>query len=71
MTIQFVTQVEYKDKKRDDLRETLDIQISDSSGLRDYEMYSGGEAFRVNLPFGWRFPKSFRSAKVPPANPRH
>lgn len=49
MTIQFVTQVEYKDKKRDDLRETLDIQISDSSGLRDYEMYSGGEAFRVNF----------------------
>lgn len=49
MTIQFATQAEYKDKKRDDLKETLDIQISDSSGMRDYEMYSGGEAFRVNF----------------------
>jgi len=49
MSIRFVTQSEYKDKKRDDLRETLDIQISDSAGLRDYEMYSGGEAFRVNF----------------------
>ncbi|HRQ25293.1 MAG TPA: SbcC/MukB-like Walker B domain-containing protein, partial [Anaerolineales bacterium] len=49
MSIRFVTQAEYKDKKRDDLKETLDIQISDSSGMRDYEMYSGGEAFRVNF----------------------
>jgi exonuclease SbcC len=49
MTIQFVTQAEYRDKKRDDLKETLDIHISDSSGMRDYEMYSGGEAFRVNF----------------------
>ncbi len=49
MSIRFVTQSEYKDKKRDDLKETLDIQISDSAGLRDYEMYSGGEAFRVNF----------------------
>ena len=49
MSIRFVTQAEYKDKKRDDFKETLDIQISDSSGLRDYEMYSGGEAFRVNF----------------------
>ena len=49
MSIRFITQTEYKDKKRDDLRETLDIQISDSAGLRNYEMYSGGEAFRVNF----------------------
>lgn len=49
MTVRFVTQAEYKDKKRDDLKETLDIQISDSSGSRNYEMYSGGEAFRVNF----------------------
>ena len=49
MSVRFVTQAEYKDKKRDDLKETLDIQISDSAGLRDYEMYSGGEAFRVNF----------------------
>jgi len=49
MSIRFATQTEYKDKKRDDLRETLDIQISDSAGIRNYEMYSGGEAFRVNF----------------------
>ena len=49
MSIRFVTQAEYKDKKRDDLKETLDIQISDGAGMRDYEMYSGGEAFRVNF----------------------
>ena len=49
MSIRFVTQAEYKDKKRDDLKETLDIQISDSAGTRGYEMYSGGEAFRVNF----------------------
>jgi len=49
MSIRFETQAEYKDKKRDELKETLDIQISDGAGLRDYEMYSGGEAFRVNF----------------------
>jgi exonuclease SbcC len=49
MSVRFVTQAEYKDRKREDLKETLDIQISDSAGVRDYEMYSGGEAFRVNF----------------------
>jgi exonuclease SbcC len=49
MSIRFVTQAEYKDKKREDLKETLEIQISDSAGIRNYEMYSGGEAFRVNF----------------------
>ncbi|MGB8980710.1 MAG: SMC family ATPase [Anaerolineales bacterium] len=49
MSVRFVTQTEYKDKKRDDLRETLEIQISDTAGIRNYEMYSGGEAFRVNF----------------------
>jgi exonuclease SbcC len=49
MSIRFVTQAEYKDKKRSDLKETLNIQISDGAGVRDYEMYSGGEAFRVNF----------------------
>ena len=29
--------------------ETLDIRISDEVGTRDYELYSGGEAFRVNF----------------------
>ncbi len=49
MSVRFVTQAAYKDKKRDDLKETLDIQISDGAGTRDYEMFSGGEAFRVNF----------------------
>jgi DNA repair protein SbcC/Rad50 len=29
--------------------ETLDIEISDGAGARKYELYSGGEAFRVNF----------------------
>ena len=29
--------------------ETLEIEISDSMGARRYELYSGGEAFRVNF----------------------
>jgi exonuclease SbcC len=29
--------------------ETLDIKISDELGTRSYEMYSGGEAFRINF----------------------
>lgn len=49
MSVRFVTQAQYKDKHRDDLKETLDIQISDGAGTRDYEMFSGGEAFRVNF----------------------
>ncbi len=49
MSVRFVTQAAFKDHQREDLRETLDIQISDSAGIRDYEMYSGGEAFRVNF----------------------
>ncbi len=47
MSVRFQTQRALK--SRPDLRETLDIQISDGAGIRDYEMYSGGEAFRVNF----------------------
>lgn len=47
MTVRFVTQREMK--TREELKETLDIQISDGAGTRDYEMFSGGEAFRVNF----------------------
>jgi DNA repair protein SbcC/Rad50 len=49
MSFSFVTQREYKDGSRDDLKETLDMVISDNVGERDYEMFSGGEAFRVNF----------------------
>lgn len=36
-------------RSREGVIETLDIRISDEYGTRDYEMYSGGEAFRVNF----------------------
>lgn len=46
MNVKFETQ---KETKRGDVVETLDIRISDELGMRDYEMFSGGEAFRINL----------------------
>ncbi len=49
MAFRFETQREYKDNKREDMKETLDLIISDGLGKRDYEMFSGGEAFRVNF----------------------
>lgn len=49
MSVRFVTQAPLKDKRRQELREVLDIEISDGLGLRAYEMYSGGEAFRINF----------------------
>jgi exonuclease SbcC len=47
MSVRFNTQRQLKSK--DEKRETLDILISDSSGEREYEMFSGGEAFRVDF----------------------
>ncbi|MFC1976884.1 AAA family ATPase [Chloroflexota bacterium] len=35
--------------KKGDVIETLDINISDELGTRNYEMFSGGEAFRINF----------------------
>lgn len=49
MSVRFTTQRPYKDSKREDMKETLDILISDGFGTRDYETYSGGEAFRINF----------------------
>ncbi len=49
MSVTFATEREYKDKKREDKRQTLDILISDASGQREYELFSGGEAFRINF----------------------
>jgi exonuclease SbcC len=46
MHLRFQTQ---KETQAGETRETLDIQISDELGTRAYEMYSGGEAFRVNF----------------------
>ncbi len=38
-----------RETKKGDLLETLDIKISDELGIRNYEMFSGGEAFRINF----------------------
>lgn len=47
LSLTFETQREAK--FGDSVIETLDIRISDSYGTRNYELYSGGEAFRVNF----------------------
>ena len=46
MKVELVTQ---KETKTSGIAETLDIVISDELGARAYEMYSGGEAFRINI----------------------
>jgi exonuclease SbcC len=46
MSLHFDTQ---RDTKAGNVIETLDIKIADENGLRSYEMYSGGEAFRINF----------------------
>ncbi len=35
--------------KKGEIQETLDINISDELGTRNYEMFSGGEAFRIDF----------------------
>lgn len=47
VNVQFVTQ--RTAKTVDNVIETLDIRIADELGTRDYDLYSGGEAFRVNF----------------------
>lgn len=46
MKVQLLTQ---RETKTAGVTETLDIVISDELGARPYEMYSGGESFRINL----------------------
>lgn len=38
-----------KDLKTGGIKETLDIKIGDELGIRDYELFSGGENFRTNF----------------------
>lgn len=38
-----------RDLKKGGTKETLDIKISDAVGIRPYEMFSGGEAFRIDF----------------------
>ncbi len=47
VNVQFVTQ--RAARTNDNTVETLDIRIADELGTRNYELYSGGEAFRVNF----------------------
>jgi len=49
MSVSFETERAYKDKRREDRRQTLEILISDASGQREYELFSGGEAFRIDF----------------------
>ena len=44
--VRFETQ---RETKKGDTVETLDIKIADEVGIRNYETYSGGEAFRINF----------------------
>ncbi len=46
MHLRFETQ---REKVTGGVAETLDIRISDELGTRNYELYSGGESFRVNF----------------------
>jgi exonuclease SbcC len=46
MHVKFETQ---KETKKGTVQETLDITIADELGTRAYEMFSGGEAFRINF----------------------
>jgi DNA repair protein SbcC/Rad50 len=46
MTVRFDT---LRDSKKGEAIETLDLRISDENGSRPYELFSGGEAFRVNF----------------------
>ncbi|MFB3091853.1 MAG: AAA family ATPase [Dehalococcoidia bacterium] len=48
MNVKLETQRELK-SRRGEYAETLEIRISDELGPRSYEMFSGGEAFRINL----------------------
>ncbi|MDD5038949.1 MAG: SbcC/MukB-like Walker B domain-containing protein, partial [Dehalococcoidales bacterium] len=38
-----------RETKKGDVVETLDINTSDELGTRNYEMFSGGETFRINF----------------------
>jgi exonuclease SbcC len=46
MHVRFNTQ---RETLAGEVRETLEIQIADEVGTREYSLYSGGEAFRINF----------------------
>jgi exonuclease SbcC len=45
----FIKMEPQRSTKKGDVIETLDINISDELGTRNYEMFSGGEAFRIDF----------------------
>lgn len=47
MHVKLETQTELR--TREGVQETLEIRIGDELGMRNYETYSGGEAYRINL----------------------
>ena len=69
MTVRFVTQREMK--TRDELKEALDIQISDGAGTRDYEGFFKGveECNRVNVISGGSQPGAQRMRLGPCCRP--
>jgi exonuclease SbcC len=69
MSIAFLTEREYKDKKREDKKQTLDILISDSAGQREYELFSGGEAFRINFAIRCPFARAGAARRRALADP--
>ena len=49
MQVQFVTQRARRGSSSEEPVETLDIVVTDEGDTRPYELFSGGEAFRVNF----------------------
>ena len=49
MSVRLETQRERRSSKGLPPRETLDILVADEKGTRPYELFSGGEAFRINF----------------------
>ncbi|HXY73733.1 MAG TPA: SMC family ATPase, partial [Dehalococcoidales bacterium] len=46
MNVKFESQ---RETQKGDVLETLDIKVADELGTRPYELFSGGEAFRINF----------------------
>jgi len=46
MSVAFESQ---RETKKGDISETLDIQVSDELGVRSYDLFSGGERFRLDF----------------------
>ena len=45
----FINLETQRQTQKGDTAETLEINVSDSRGMRSYETFSGGESFRINL----------------------